>query len=581
MKKIILDTNFLMIPYTFRVNIFAELSRIMDDSYKLFIIDKTVDELENIIKNQPGKHKQAAQLALQLIAKKKFSLINTIHSSKDVDGKYILFVYEKEFNEKENENFLACLELNGIENEPYILAKGRDFYADPAFSDGKVAWLEWDHPDMPWDSTELKIADFNGKLSDIKSVAGGKGIAICQPTFKNGKLYFVMDKTGKPEDDPENWWNIYVYDGSITAVTKELAEYGVPHWVFGQKRFDFIGEKLVTIRSKDGEDKIFCDTEITLPFDNFDDLVVGEKLYCTASQSGRGRALIAFDLKGDMEVIKRNTSLQMQAQDISAAKWIAYPTRDGKKSYAYLNLPKNSKYMASDEKPPLLVLAHGGPTSATSSAFSFVKQFWTSSGYAILDVDYRGSTGYGRAYRDALLAKWGLIDSDDVADGVQYLVKEGLVDSSRVAIRGGSAGGYMVQRQLTRFPDLFAVGASYFGIGNLITLVEETHKFESQYIDNLVGGKLPEAKKEYTARSPINHLNKLKAPMIIFQGSDDKIVTPENSREMAKILKEKGILHEYHEYPEEAHGFRKKENNVDSLNKEAEFYKKVFIRNVA
>ncbi|MFX1538546.1 MAG: alpha/beta hydrolase family protein, partial [Promethearchaeota archaeon] len=274
-------------------------------------------------------------------------------------------------------------------------------------------------------------------------------------------------------------------------------------------------------------------------------------------------------------ILKKSSTIKISEEEISIPKFISYPTSDGQSAYAQLYLPKNSKYEAPEyDKPPLLVIVHGGPTGRTNSGLDLTKQFWTSQGYAILDVDHRGSTGYGRKYRDALSGKWGVIDAYDVEDGINYLLKKGLI-CNKIGIRGGSAGGYAVQRALTLFPDLFGVGASYFGIGNLVTLVEETHKFESRYIDWLMGVSLPEGAAIYKERSPINHLNKLKAPMIIFQGSEDKVVTPEVSREMARTLKKHGIEHEYIEYEGEAHGFRSKETNIDALNREARFYKKV------
>ncbi len=507
------------------------------------------------------------------------------------DGKTLVFVYEKEHAEKENENFIGALDLSDSSvREPTIIASGRDFYADPIFyKSEKLAWLEWNHPHMPWDSTELVSAQVDGiTVSSKKIIAGGEGISVCHPKFDaDGVLYFVMDEAGKEEADPKNWWNIYCYDNNtVQPVTSDLAEYGAPHWVFGQSSYSFFADNtlVATKKNKGSDELIVIDPQskkarvVDIGYDHFAYVqvtAVGDVI-CIGSSAEKGPSVIRIDLADQkVEVIRKNSSITVK--EMSRAELVSYPTKDGEKAYGYLSLPKNSFYTApAEEKPPLLVLAHGGPTSNTSGAFSLIKQFWTSSGYAIMDVDYRGSTGYGRAYRDALLAKWGLIDAQDVADAVTHLAEKGLVNGSQVAIRGGSAGGYMVQRELTEYPDLFAVGASYFGIGNLITLVEQTHKFEARYIENLVGPRLSESEQEYKDRSPINHLDKLKAPMIILQGSEDKIVTPDCSREMALILKEKGILHEYIEYEGEAHGFRTKENNIDALTKEAAFYRRVF-----
>jgi dipeptidyl aminopeptidase/acylaminoacyl peptidase len=304
------------------------------------------------------------------------------------------------------------------------------------------------------------------------------------------------------------------------------------------------------------------------------------RVFFIGASSKKLEAICSIDINSEskeVSVIKKSSKLKMQPEDVSLPKNISYPTKDGQKAYAFLYLPKNSRFSAPDnEKPPLLVIAHGGPTSSTCGSFSFLIQFWTSSGFAVIDINYRGSTGYGRRYRDALLNQWGLIDAEDVADGVRYLIRENIIDPEKVAVRGGSAGGYMVQRVMTRYPQIFKVGASYYGIGDLITLVEQTHKFESRYIDNLIGAKLPEGKSEYKNRSPINHLDKLKAPMIIFQGSEDKIVIPKCSQEVAEKLKEKGIKYDYIEYKGEQHGFRDKKSKVDSLMREYKFYREVF-----
>ena len=277
------------------------------------------------------------------------------------------------------------------------------------------------------------------------------------------------------------------------------------------------------------------------------------------------------------EVIRSSLKIDSVDDDISLPEIIGYPTSDNQKAFGYFYPPKNSKYKAPEgEKPPLIVMVHGGPTGRAGSGFSLKKQFWTNQGYAIFDVDHRGSTSYGRKYRDALKGQWGVIDAQDIKDGIEFLIKKGKI-SSKIAITGGSAGGYAVQRALTLFPDVFAAGASYFGIGNLLTVAKLTHKFESRYIDWLLGAPLPEAEAICKERSPIHYLDKLKSPMILFQGMDDPIVTPEVSQEVAAVLKEKGIYHEYIEYEGESHGFRKKENQIDSLTREAAFFRNILL----
>lgn len=506
------------------------------------------------------------------------------------DGRKLLFVYEKEYKNKENGNFLAVLDLDakGV-SAPQIIAHGCDFYADPVFSPtGKeVAWVQWNHPNMPWDSTELMLGTFeDNAMRDVKKVADGG--AICLPRFDTeGRLYFVMDKVVDDESSSANWWNLYCYTDTVEQVTSEQAEFGEPHWVFGQSSYDFLPDnRIIAKKVKGGTDYLVAIdpnkkslSVLETNLSRYSNLRTDDqgRVFFIGASNKHSFAIYCFDIQSKaLKIVKKSSSIELPSGDISMPEFISYPTKDGKQAHGYFYMPRNSRYTAPEgDKPPLLVMAHGGPTGSAKVVFSAAIQFWTSAGFAVIDVDYRGSTGYGRRYRDELLSRWGVIDAEDVADAVRYLTKGGKVDSAKVAIRGGSAGGYMVQRVLTLYPELFSVGATYYGIGNLITLAEQTHKFESRYTDNLVGVKLPEGKSEYLDRSPINHLDKLKAPMIIFQGTDDKIVTPECSRELVRKLKEKGIRYEYVEYEGEAHGFRIKKNNVDSLEREFAFYRSV------
>jgi dienelactone hydrolase len=505
------------------------------------------------------------------------------YASLNVINNKLVFVYELEYKEKQNKNCIAYIDLDSNEiKEPRIITEGRDFYGDIVTHNNQIAWQEWDLPYMPWEYTELFIAEFKNTLKNVSKVAGGKDTCICCPKFSpDGVLHFVMDSVAE-EDSPKNWWNIYKYKNNVEPVTRELAEFGMPQWGFGASTYTWVNDELIALMIREGGEKLVkVETmeEVKSPFSGYGSFAAyGNDLVLTGIQEKKVGQLAKLDLNGEIETIKLSSHLEMKEKDISVAKHITYKTKNGK-SYAYLYLPKNSSYKAKEgEKPPLLVMAHGGPTGGTFSGFSLVKQFWTSSGYAILDVNYTGSTGYGRKYRDGLFGLWGVIDAQDVADGVQYLIDQNTIDPNKVAVTGGSAGGYMVQRVLTEFPDLFKVGASYFGIGNLITLSEEGHKFESKYTDQLIDAIYPKDLDKFKDRSPINHLDKLKAPMIIFQGSDDKIVPPNCSREMAKILDDKGIKNKYYEYEGEAHGFRKKKNNIDSLTKEAAFYKEVFLK---
>jgi len=509
------------------------------------------------------------------------------------DGKRLVFVYEKEYHNKENENFLGILDIDSKHiSEPKIIAEGCDFYAEPVFSPigDKIAWLQWDHPHMPWDSTELMLGVFKeNTIYNAKRVDGGEGKSVCFPRFdRKGRLYYVMDKIVDDASSVENWWNIYRYSEKIEQITAERAEFGGPHWVFRESNYDFLpDDRIITKRVRQGRDSLVVidpGKNSLLPVESdltsFNSIKLnedGEILFIGANNYSP-QALYSSDIYlKKLRILRKSSIIKMRDRDISLPVSVSYPTKDNKEAHLFFYLPKNSRFgPLKDEKPPLLVIVHGGPTSRAEDYFSFIIQFWTSAGFAVADVNYRGSTGYGRKYRDALLSKWGIIDAEDVADAVRYLIKENKIDLERVAVRGGSAGGYMVQRVMTQFPELFKAGASYYGIGNLITLVKHTHKFESRYIDNLIGAKLPEGENEYKFRSPINHLDNLWAPMIIFQGSDDKIVTPQCSREVAKVLGKKGIRCEYIEYEGEQHGFRSKKSKVNSLSREYRFYREIF-----
>ncbi len=510
------------------------------------------------------------------------------------DEKSLVFVFEKEFKDRENENFLGLLDLTKeLPNEPEILAQGRDFYFDPQISpDGtKIMWIEYDHPNMPWTSTELMIADLkeNKILQESKKiVAGGEGISVCAPRFdKSGKAYFVMDEENHQENNPKNWYNIYSFDGeTVEPVTQELAEFAGPAWGLGDCNYQFLPDgKIIANFEKEGEGFLCIINPQTRELKKLDSPFV----YHSGIQVLDENSIVFFALSKfippalvkmnlismDYEIIKQCYTHPLKNEDLSIAEVLPYPTSDGQKAFAQYYKPRNSQYQAPDgENPPLIVMVHGGPTGRTSPHFSISKQFWTSQGYAILDVDHRGSTSYGRKYRDALKGKWGVIDAQDIKDGVDFLLKEREIDE-KIAITGGSAGGYAVQRALTMFPETFHVGASYFGIGNLLTLVKLTHKFESRYMDWCVGASLPEGEERFKERSPINYMDRLKSPMILFQGAEDKVVTPVVSREIANILKEKGIKSDYIEYEGESHGFRKKESNIDALNREAEFFRSV------
>ncbi|MCY4644699.1 MAG: prolyl oligopeptidase family serine peptidase [Bacteriovoracales bacterium] len=496
------------------------------------------------------------------------------------DGKWLVFVYEKEYEKKENLNFIAAIDLERKTLlEPTILASGADFYQKPSFSKSKegenFAWLQWDHPYMPWDSTELYGSRFqNGKIQKQRKIIGGDKTSIYSLSFGvDGALYFSMDWPGLGNKSFKNYYNVYKYqNGKMRAITKDLGEYNELQMTDRGLLATYIFEGEESLRMIDLKDN--TTKTLQTPYREFKFLTANKANEWFAVVSGPTTPPRILNLS-TQKTIKTAYKLPVGKENIPIPQKIKFPTQNGEFAYGYFYRPKNKNYRPlPNGLPPVRVLLHGGPTYRTSISYSSDKVFWSSQGYAIFDINYRGSTGYGRKYRDALLGRWGLVEIEDVKNGLAYLRKKNLI-GSKSFVSGMSAGGYSVQRLLTRYPNLFQGGASYFGIGNLVTLQKLTHKFESRYLVQLIGSSLEKNQAEYERRSPINHLKKLAAPMILFQGSEDKIVPPENSREIANILKKRGIYHEYYEYEGEDHGFYKKENMISSLSKESAFFKKI------
>lgn len=464
------------------------------------------------------------------------------------------------------------------------LVSGADFYASPRLSpDGRnLAWLSWSHPNMPWDETELWVAKLaeNGELFDRQRVAGGDAVSIFQPAWSpEGVLYFVSDQTG--------WWNIYKLDsenGKIRALYPTKAEFGRPQWAFGMTTYGFArdGDIVCTYFAKSEwrlariaiEDAQLRDIETN--FCAFDNLkVLGNKAAFVAGHATEASALTVFDLdSGEPQILRRSMNLEVQPENISIGKALEISVGYNAKVHAFYYAPLNRDYMATPEElAPLIVKSHGGPTSQTTGAFSLGIQFWTNRGFAVLDVNYRGSTGYGRAYRKRLEGQWGVIDVEDCIVSVNFLAEQRLIDCSRVAITGGSAGGFTTLSALT-FHNTFRAGASYYGIGDLEALARDTHKFEAHYLDRLIG-VWPEAKDLYKARSPFHHTNHLECPVIFFQGAEDKIVPPNQAQVMVDELQSKNLPVAYVEFEGEGHGFRKAENIERALAAELYFYGRV------
>jgi dipeptidyl aminopeptidase/acylaminoacyl peptidase len=434
---------------------------------------------------------------------------------------------------------------------------------------------------MPWDGTELWLADVkeDGSLANSRRIAGGKEDSIFQPAWSpDGILYFVSDRTG--------WWNLYRLNGESTEiVAKRDAEFGLPQWTFGTSTYGFASAE-----------QIFCSIvqqgtmhlaridlqsghleDILSPYTDIWGLKVapGQVLF-TGGSPVEPYAIIQLDLHtNDMKVLRRSSEVVVDSGYLSIPETIEFPTENGLTAFGFFYSPKNQDFEGpAGEKPPLLVMSHGGPTSASSTLYDLGIQYWTSRGIAVLDVNYGGSTGYGRDYRMRLNGQWGLVDVDDCVNGARFLVAQGRVDGERLAITGGSAGGYTTLCALT-FRDTFKAGASHFGIGDLVTFVHDTHKFESRYLDRLVG-PYPEKEAVYKERSPIYHTGQLSCSMILFQGLEDKIVPPNQAEMMFAAVKDRGLPVAYLPFEGEQHGFRRAENIKRALDGELYFYSKIF-----
>jgi dipeptidyl aminopeptidase/acylaminoacyl peptidase len=490
-------------------------------------------------------------------------------------------------SEREAVNTVVAVSLSGDSpTAGEVLVSGNDFYSSPRLSpDGtQLAWLTWNHPNMPWDGTELWVAEVkeNGELGDRRLIAGGLTESVFQPEWSpDGVLYFVSDRT--------NWWNLYRWqgrwqNGQVEPLCEKAAEFGLPQWVFGMFTYGFDRDSLICTYTEDGiqhlarlNTQTLELSEIETPFASIGGIRVASGYAVFGAGSPTAPGVIArLDLKtGQTEVLRRSSETTVDPGYLSVPETVEFPTENGLTAHAFYYPPKNQDFQAPpDERPPLLVKIHGGPTAATSATFNLGIQYWTSRGIAILDVNYGGSTGYGRDYRERLKGNWGIVDVDDCVHGAKYLVERGEVDGDRLTIDGGSAGGYTTLAVLT-FRDTFKAGASYYGVSDAAALAEDTHKFESRYLDGLIG-PYPERQDLYRARSPIQHTDQLSCPVIFFQGDEDKIVPPNQAEMMVEALKARGIPVAYVLFEGEQHGFRKAENIKRSLDTELYFYSRVF-----
>jgi dipeptidyl aminopeptidase/acylaminoacyl peptidase len=491
---------------------------------------------------------------------------------------------------REPVNTLVSLPLHGASSGGEILASGHDFYSTPRLSpDGStLAWLAWRHPQMPWDGTELWIAEVNGSGALVSPVlvAGGPSESIYQPGWSpDGTLYYVSDRNG--------WWTLVRRNGStISNVLNDSgawndSEFGRPQWIFGSATWAFAGpSRIVACYTRAGGWHL---AEIDVPSGTMRDIAPelepGEWLAATeteavlvAGSATQAEAVVRIDLAtGAAETLRRSSTLELDPAGVSVPEAIAFPSGPaGATTHAFFYPPRHAAFTGlPTERPPLIAISHGGPTTAAKATLDLKIQFWTSRGFAVVDVNYGGSSGYGRAYRERLRGNWGIVDVEDTVNAARYLVSQGKADPERLIVRGGSAGGYTTLAALAFRPGVFKAGASHYGISDIEVLARDTHKFESRYLDSLIG-PYPERRDLYRARSPIHFVDRLSCALILFQGLDDKVVPPNQSAMMAEAVRAKGLPVAYLAFEGEQHGFRRAETIVRSLEAELFFHGAVF-----
>ena len=488
----------------------------------------------------------------------------------------------------EAENLLVSVPTDGSiaeDGEPEPIHRGYDFYAAPRLSpDGaRLAWICWNHPRMPWDATELWLANVasDGSLLNPRRIAGDTrgDVSIIEPHWADdGTLYCVSDQSG--------WWNLQRVEGdALTPVHAVEAEFGQPMWSFSEGSYGALGDgRLGVVWAELGLWRVGAldpgsgeRTELETPYNAFFMVrATSGKIVANAAGPTAGGAIVAIDAQtGEIETLRTGSSAQLDPDYVSTPEPIEYPSADGRTAHAFFYAPRNPDFQGPEgELPPLLTFTHGGPTGATAGVFALAIQYWTTRGFAVIDVNYGGSTGYGTAYRRLLHGNWGIVDVEDCCAGAEYLVERGDVDGNRLAIRGGSAGGYTTLCALT-YRDVFNAGASHFGVSDAAALARDTHKFESRYLDSLIG-PYPERQELYEQRSPIFSAERLSCPVIFLQGLEDKIVPPNQAERMVEALRSRGVPVAYLAFEGEQHGFRMAANIQRATEAELDFYGRIF-----
>lgn len=492
------------------------------------------------------------------------------------------------------ENYMALINVDA--GSVTKLISGSDFYAfptikDPSAKSTNIAWISWEHPNMPWDATNLWVADLiDGKVINTKCILNGANEqSFYQPQWDvNGNLIFISDASG--------WWNPYIYDTqteNITPLIQQQSEFAVPLWMVGASVWAQDKNILFFTSRNDGKTKLLkmdLNHPLKAPETLYTSCTVIDylcynknHLYFIGGSPTLASALFAYDLNNGEKIIEVSTKLNLPEKWFSYPQHIRFPTSARQKiAYAFFYPPNNPDYVGlAETKPPLVVMIHGGPTATASSTLSLEKQFWTTRGFAVVDVNYGGSTGYGSKYRKALqrdtaeeAGYWGDVDVKDCAACVNYLIQQGLVDPQKIVIRGGSAGGFTTLAALA-FTDLFCAGTSCYGICDLLSFLDDTHKFESHYTDQLLGS-YPKFANIYESRSPLKNCDKINSPLLVLQGDQDLVVPQSQSEMIVNELRSKGIRVEYQLYKGEQHGFRKAETIEDVWNRELRFYLSVF-----